>query len=333
MNDKILTVTVPAYNVEAYLQECLDSFIIDEIMSDIEVIVVDDGSKDKTAKIASYYVEKYPDTFVLHSKENGGHGSTINTGVRLAKGKYFKVVDGDDWVKREDFIQLVNALKKTNSDIILTNYYWIEHTTKRIRKKLSSAWNSTQFGKEYRFKDISKELFLRMHALTVKTDIYRDNKIKIDEKKYYVDQEYVLFLTPFVDTVTLLNYDVYMYRLGLDGQSMNIKSLQKNVDQHYSVLKVLLRFYSELEKKNIESYRLDFLAKGIAAIVGSQIKIHLSFPKGAEHKKAIVDLDSMLKEKYPKIYQSVRNSAVLLLRRTKYILYPFGVLGVKVRGF
>lgn len=333
MNNKILTVTVPAYNVEAYIQECLDSFIIEEIMSDIEVIIVDDGSKDQTAKIASCYVEKYPETFVLHSKENGGHGSTINTGIRLAKGKYFKVVDGDDWVKRDDFIQLIKFLKKSNSDLILTNYYWIEHTTKQVRKKLSPAWNQAQFEKEYQFEDISKELFLRMHALTVKTDIYRDNDIKIDEKKYYVDQEYVLFLTPFVDTITLVNFDVYMYRLGLDGQSMNIKSLQKNVDQHYSVLQTLLRFYSELEKKKIEYYRLDFLAKGIAAIVGSQIKIYLSFPMGQEHKREIIDLEFMLKKNYPLIYQSVRQPAVRLLRSTNYILYPLGVVGVRARGF
>lgn len=333
MNKKILTITVPAYNVEAYLRECLDSFIIDEILSDIEVIVVDDGSKDRTAQIASRYVERYPDTFILYSKENGGHGSTINTGIRLAKGKYFKVVDGDDWVQRDDFIKLINFLKISDSDLVLTNYYWIEHTTKQVRKKLTPAWKSTQFGKEYRFEDISKELFLRMHAVTVKTCIYRDNNIKIDEKKYYVDQEYVLFLAPYIDSITLLNSNVYMYRLGLDGQSMNIRSLQKNVKQHYSVLKRLLLFYAELEKMKVESFRLDFLAKGIAAMVGSQIKIYLSFPMGQAYKKEILELELLLKKQYPKIYQGVRQPAVRLLRRTNYLLYPLGVLGVRVRGF
>jgi glycosyltransferase involved in cell wall biosynthesis len=333
MNNKILTITVPAYNVEAYIQECLDSFIIEEIISDIEVIVVDDGSKDRTAQIVSHYVEMYPDTFKLHSKENGGHGSTINAGIHLAQGKYFKVVDGDDWVNREDFILFIKFLKESDSDLVLTNYYWIEHTTKKVRKKLSSAWNTTQYEKEYEFKEISKELFLRIHAITVKTSIYRKNKIKIDEKKYYVDQEYVLFITPFIDTVTLVNLDVYMYRLGLDGQSMNIKSLQKNVDQHYSVLQSLLRFYSELEKRKIETYRLDFLAKGIAAMVGSQIKIYLSFPMGQEHKKEIIELEFLLKKEYLAIYLSVRQPAVRLLRFTNYSLYPLGALGVRARGF
>ena len=333
MNNKILTITVPAYNVEEYIQECLDSFIIEELISNIEVIVVDDGSKDKTAQIVSRYVERYPGFFILHSKENGGHGSTINAGLRLAKGKYFKVVDGDDWVNRKDIIQLVNFLRGSDSDLILTNYYWVDHSTKKVRRKQSPAWNTTSFENEYDFKDISKELFLRMHAITVKTSIYQDNKIRIDEKKFYVDQEYVLFITPFINTVTLLNLDVYMYRLGLDGQSMNIRSLQKNVDQHYSVLNRLLYFYSELESKKIESFRLDFLARSIAAMAGSQIKIYLSFPMEKAHREDIIRFELMLKQNYPKIYRNVKHPVIRVLRSTKYYLYPLGVLGVKIRGF
>ena len=92
MDEKILTVTIPSYNVEAYLEDCLESFVNSEVMDDIEVLIVNDGSSDNTAKIAQRYADKYENTFRLINKENGGHGSTINTGVREAKGKYFKVV-------------------------------------------------------------------------------------------------------------------------------------------------------------------------------------------------------------------------------------------------
>ena len=102
MDEKILTVTIPSYNVEAYLEDCLESFVNSEVMDDIEVLIVNDGSSDNTVKIAQRYVDKYENTFRLINKENGGHGSTINTGVREAKGKYFKVVDGDDWVDTRD---------------------------------------------------------------------------------------------------------------------------------------------------------------------------------------------------------------------------------------
>ena len=108
MNEKILTVTIPSYNVEAYLEDCLESFVNSEVMDDIEVLIVNDGSSDNTAKIAQRYVDKYENTFRLINKENGGHGSTINTGVREAKGKYFKVVDGDDWVDTRSFISCIS---------------------------------------------------------------------------------------------------------------------------------------------------------------------------------------------------------------------------------
>ena len=116
MDEKILTVTIPSYNVEAYLEDCLESFVNSEVMDDIEVLIVNDGSSDNTAKIAQRYVDKYENTFRLINKENGGHGSTINTGVREAKGKYFKVVDGDDWVDTRSFIHLVKVLKESDAE-------------------------------------------------------------------------------------------------------------------------------------------------------------------------------------------------------------------------
>lgn len=121
--EKVLTVTVPAYNVERYLNQTLESFIHEDIMKDIEVLIIDDGSKDRTALIGKQYEQRYPDTFRVISKENGGHGSTINRGIREANGDYFKVVDGDDWVNTSDFVKLVQELKSCTAEYVVTNYY------------------------------------------------------------------------------------------------------------------------------------------------------------------------------------------------------------------
>ena len=123
---KILTVTVPSYNVEKFLENTLDSFVDERVLDDIEVLIVDDGSKDKTAEIGRKYEEKYPDTFRVISKENGGHGSTINRGIGEAKGKYFKVVDGDDWVDQDGFAELIQRLKTCDADYVFTNYYEVK---------------------------------------------------------------------------------------------------------------------------------------------------------------------------------------------------------------
>ncbi len=108
---KILTVVIPAYNIEKYIENCLDSFVIPEVLEDLEVLIVNDGSKDRSADLAAAYEKRYPNSFRVINKENGGHGSTINRGLLEASGKYFKVVDGDDWVEREAFLRLMDCLK------------------------------------------------------------------------------------------------------------------------------------------------------------------------------------------------------------------------------
>ena len=135
MEEKILTIVIPSYNVEEYLDECLQSFINSSVMNDVEVLIINDGSLDSTPDIAIKYQEQYPDTFRLINKENGGHGSTINTGVAEAKGKYFKVVDGDDWVNTQSFVELVMRLKKTDIDLVASQYTWINHTTRMPEKR------------------------------------------------------------------------------------------------------------------------------------------------------------------------------------------------------
>ena len=115
-----VSVIIPVYNVEKYLRQTLDSFLAEEILEEIEILIVDDGSKDKTAAIGKEYERKYPGTFRVISKENGGHGSTINRGIQEAKGRYFKVVDGDDWVNTADFVKLVKALKNCTAEYVVT---------------------------------------------------------------------------------------------------------------------------------------------------------------------------------------------------------------------
>ena len=108
---KILTVSVAAYNVEAFLKKTLDSCIIPEIMDDLEVIIEDDGSTDGTAALAQSYVDQYPSCFRLIQKPNGGYGSTVNRSIVEATGKYFKLLDGDDWFDQEGLIELIGQLK------------------------------------------------------------------------------------------------------------------------------------------------------------------------------------------------------------------------------
>lgn len=318
---KILTVVVPTYNIEKYIERCLESFAIPELMEDLEVLVVNDGSKDNSAKLAKAYEERYPGIFRVIDKENGGHGSTINRGLAEASGKYFKVVDGDDWVEREPFLRLLECLKKCSSDVVISNYYWVHDRTGRRKAEFPEPFPGVVYGKEYRFSEISDKIFMKMHAVTMRTEMIKGKIPPMDEHCYYVDMEYVLFPVPLIQTVTCIDAFVYMYRVGLPGQSMNVKSMQKNEANYDRVLKRLLSFYEEQQERGAPDYAMTYLENTIARMVASRFKIFLSFPYSGGIRKKMRCFDGELQKKYPKIYSAVRNRAVCFLRKTNYRAY------------
>lgn len=328
--DKILSISIASYNVEAYLEECLESFVNSKVMDELEVLVIDDGSSDSSPEIAQWYADKFPDTFRLIRKENGGHGSTINKGIEVASGKYFKVVDGDDWVNTGNLIRLVEKLKTVDSDIVATNYTWINCETKLPEKRQEDPFRDLEYGREYQFDEIADRTIIDMHAMAVKTELLREMNEKIDEHTFYVDVEYILFPIPYVKTVLFLEEDVYQYRLGMPGQSMSIKKMQKNLKNH---LKVLFRIndYCEKMKDKATPAQMNYMNRIVAQTLVSQMKIYISFPLDRKMKKNIIKLDSYFYHHNRDAYDKVANRAVWLLRRTNYRLYPLAVLAFRNR--
>lgn len=318
--EKLLTISIAAYNVEKYIEECLDSFIDKTIMDEIEVLIINDASTDNTAAIAARYEEKYPGMFRLINKENGGHGSTVNCGISEAKGRYFKTVDGDDWVYIQGFKELVDFLKTTDADVISTDYWWIDDKTKNRIKEISNNFNGIIYGKEYLFDDVCRNIYVNMHAMAIKTEILRKNNIRLDTHCFYVDVEYVLFPVPFINTIAFLPEHVYMYRLGLVTQSMNILNMQKNCSHHEKVIKRIMELYDSNIGK-LSQPKMEYLEKAIAKLLTSQIKIYLSYPADREIKSKITSMDRYIKDKYPQVYNKMTHKAVYILRKSHYSLY------------
>ena len=160
---KLLTIAVPAYQAESYLRTNLDAFCQTEFLEKIEVIVIDDGSTDRTGSIADEYAEKYPDTVKVIHKENGGHGSGVNAGIDAAEGLYFKVVGADDWVEKEPFSHLLENLEaqakkeKPGSDAVVSGFYWVyddgtgQECNFRRKAEIKEPFSGVEYGKDYRF--------------------------------------------------------------------------------------------------------------------------------------------------------------------------------------
>lgn len=330
MNRKILTVVVPSYNVEAYLEEGLESFIHPEIMEDIEVLIVNDGSLDGTEAIGKRYEQLYPNTFRVITKENGGHGSTINRGIAEAEGMYFKVVDGDDWVDTKNFCRLVKMLKRVNVDVLGSNYTMIDDQTRKPSKLQEHPFDGLEYGRVYQLEEIVGKTTVPMHAMTIKTELLRKMKVQIDEHMFYVDMEYITFPIPYVKTFLFIEPSVYRYRLGLPNQSMSIKKMQSNLKNHLHVLLRLQRYMEHMDDRLTDAQRA-YMNDILGWMIGSQMKIYISFPLGSGMRKEAMKLDAYMKHKNPAAWNSVKNKAVWLLRYSDFLLFPAAVLAFRYR--
>ncbi len=326
--EKLLSIVVPAYNVEKYLGQCLASFENEKILNDIEVLIIDDGSADKTGEIAKKYCLKYPDTYILHQKENGGHGSGINYGIRYARGKYFKVVDGDDWVDKNELEKFVLTLKKQNADIIASDFKCIQDETFQVLEEKKCTDIQEQYGTVCSMAEGEIKRVIKMHSLTIKTAILQEHKIHIDEKCYYVDCEYITYPIPYVDSVYFYNGCLYMYRLGREGQSVNIKSMQKNREQHMYVLKQLLHFYGRLT--DLKDGSKKYMEHCIAQMVENQFQIYISMGWKNGSLREMRNFDKNLRKDYPSVYNATQKRSIDLLRKTNYVILPLGTLVYKI---
>jgi len=328
---KVLSIIVPSYNVERYLEQTLQSFVAQSLLDKIEVLIVDDGSKDGTADIGQRYEAKYPASFRLISKENGGHGSTINTGIQECCGAYFKVVDGDDWVITENLIKLVDKLETCSGDYVVTDYTEVYEDTKE-KKRISFPHLARE--EKMPFDEAAKSYQIGMHPLFIRSDILKNNNITLDEHCFYVDVEYILYPIPYVETVQYIPLEIYQYRLARENQSVSISGYQKHMDNHIKVIYSLADFASRYKAGGKEE-KINYIGKRIAQMVGDQVTIFLSFGENdKEIKKRFIQFDQKLLEKSPWIYRiSGEESGTLrLLRKTGFRLYKSIVANARKRN-
>lgn len=322
--EKILTVVIPSYNVEKYIVKCLKSFVNIDCLSDIEVLIINDGSTDKTAELAKKFTNEYSSSFVLYNKENGGHGSTINYAIPRARGKYFKVVDGDDWVDTDKLPEFVSMLKRIDSDMVSNDFNIIEDETWKLRQCRKAVNNSYHYDKEWGFAEAVTEEPITIHSLTVKTEILKNNPIKLDENCFYEDQEYILYPIPYCTTITFSPIALYQYRVGRTGQSIDVNVMIRRQGQHMRIINSLLS-YSDLHADNLPTYKKKYFNKLIAEAIDDEYRIYLAKGNDKDNVCEMMAFDKRLKKNYPGIYASCSRKSVWLIRKTNYKIFPVGV--------
>ena len=328
---KVLSVIIPVYNMEKYIRQCLESLMIREILDKIEILVVLDGSTDRSEEIAMEYVAAHPDSVRVISKPNGGHGSAINTGMDHAAGEYVKVLDSDDWVHKQAFIRLVEGLEKFHTDIVWSNFFWVYEQSGKMSIQNRHPFPGVEYGRKYDFHEVAEKTFVKMHSMTIRTDLVRKTGMRIDENCYYVDVEFVMYPIPEVKSIVFLDEFVYMYRLGRQGQSMTLEKMRKNHRNHERVLKSLLKYYRKQRTKGADREYLVYLENGISNVLSSHFKIYLSFPCSVKMCRRLRKMDGKIHESYPDIYNAVENKFVWAIRKSGYLLYYPGHFIMRLR--
>ena len=317
---KILSVVIPSYNAASFLKETIPTLASISSGDDIEVLIVNDGSKDETLQVAQELEKEYPGIVNIIDKENGGHGSTINAGIREAKGKYFKVVDADDWVDSGNFEKLVQFLHKTDADEIISPYTDVfEDDGTKVENNYFKDCSLKPY-QDYDYVNFLEQIQIlpRMHSITIKTSILRENNIKIDENMFYVDMEYIVFPTPFIKTIAYTPDSVYQYRRGYEGQSTSIQNYIKNRKMVNHVTFALLDFYNKHSLSNI----LEKLVKEtIDRCVTIMTNVCLSMEDTKQGKKELLDFDQKLKSMNPEFYYHKQGKKAKVLRYSNYLLF------------
>ena len=257
---KVLTVIIPTYNMELYLDRCLSSLIVPNIEM-LEVLVINDGSKDKSSEIAHKYEEMYPTTFKVFDKANGNYGSCVNVGLSNATGKYCRILDADDYYSTDNLSLYLLYLMNVDSDVIFTSF-----TTRDCNNGIVSVTESSRelLDKEYdlyNFDFKSQRLvdLLRMHSICVKTNILRSNKFVQTEGISYTDTQFVFYSILYSKSIKFCPYNIYQYCLGRDGQTMSVSSMLKNNEHFYINAKRLLLDYRQYVELNNYSAKIESL--------------------------------------------------------------------------
>lgn len=262
---KLLSIAIPCYNSENYMRKCIESLLVGE--EEVEIIIVNDGSSDGTAAIADEYQEKYPTIVKAVHQENGGHGEAVNTGLKNSTGVYFKVVDSDDWVNEEAYIQILKTLKELISgsqtiDMLISNFVYEKQGAKH--KKVMSyktAFPQNEIFTWDKIKFLMKGQYILMHSVIYRTKLLIDCGLKLPKHTFYVDNIFVYQPLPYVKNMYYLNVNFYRYFIGREDQSVNEAVMIKRVDQQIRVTKIMIDSFDmkKITNKKLKKYMVNYL--------------------------------------------------------------------------
>lgn len=305
---KLLSVAIPCYNSAAYMKHAIETLLSGG--NDVEIIIVNDGSVDDTAKIADEYAAKYPEIIKAIHQENGGHGEAVNTGLFHASGLYFKVVDSDDWVNEVAFRKVLDKLRELvvdgqSPDLMLANYVYEKPSINK--HKVMDYRTALPQGRIFTWDDImffKQSQFIIMHAAIYRTKLLKDSGLKLPKHTFYVDNIFVYHPLPYVKTMYYMDVNLYRYFIGREDQSVNEKNMIKRIDQQIYITKIMIDDIDVMTIKNkkLRNYMIKYLC--MMMTISSVYLIKENTEESLAKKQELWDY---LEKSNKKLYHKINN--------------------------
>lgn len=304
---KILSIAVPCYNSEAYLDKCIQSLLPGG--DEVEIIIVDDGSSDNTATMADGYARDYPGIVKVVHQENGGHGEAVNTGLANATGVYFKVVDSDDWVNEEAYASILscleNLIRENNQvDMFISNFVYEKVGAKH--KKVMHYRNSLPENQTFGWNDMKHmglNRYFLMHSVIFRTQMLKSCGLKLPKHTFYVDNLFVFIPLPYVKKLYYMDVNFYRYFIGRSDQSVNEKVMISRLDQQMRVNKIMV---DELDLRKISNRKLRNYMISYLDIITTVTSVLLIRSKSADEKDRRKELLDYIKKNNHRAYLALR---------------------------
>lgn len=308
---KLLTAAIPCYNSANYMKHAIESLLT--CGTELEIIIVNDGSTDETQIIAREYEKKYPGIVKVIRQDNGGHGEAVNTGLANAQGRYFKVVDSDDWLNPKALNQVINRLKElikegSEPDLLLTNYVYEKVGARK--KKVINYRSALPVNQVFGWEDIRnfrQSQNILMHSAIYKTKLLKDCGIRLPEHTFYVDNIFVYQPLPFVKKLYYMDVNLYRYFIGREDQSVNEQVMIRRIDQQIKITKIMIKAHNigQIESIKLQNYMIKYLTMMLTVCTVLLIK---EGSRPSLQKKT--ELWDYLKNDSPKLYSDIMSQTL-----------------------
>ena len=306
---KLLSIAIPSYNSEGFMRNCIESLLTRA--EEVEIIIVNDGSKDGTGAIADEYAAKYPTIVKAVHQENGGHGEAVNAGLRNDTGLYYKVVDSDDWVNEESYLKILKKLAELVKsgdmvDMFISNYVYEKEGKKRKKvMQYRTAFPTDQVFTWDDVKFLHVGQYILRHSVIYRTQMLKDCALELPKHTFYVDNIYVYHPLPYVKKMYYMDVNFYRYYIGREGQSVQEKVMIGRIDQQIRVTKLIIDDCDvwKIKNKKLRNYMLSYME--IMMTVSSILAIRSKTEENLAKKK---ELWQYLKAKDVRAYKKIRRS-------------------------